>query len=499
MKTLKILHLEDNKIDAEYVQSLLESQDLSADIDLVDNKHDFLHQLQEKQYDLILADFKLPSFDGISALLLAAKYAARIPFIFVSGSMGEDLAVDALKHGATDYVLKHHISRLVPAVERAIRENDERIKRKKAEEMQKRMVAILERTSDLVGMFSMDGKTDFLNAHGRQILGIPIDEDLTNTHWSTFLTKESAEAMEASYSVAAKEGVWTGETVGLSRSGVEIPGSQVLIAHFDDDGKISFFSTVIRDITAMKEVENSLRTAKERAEESERLKDYFIATMSHEIRTPLNVIMGYSSFVRSNLEGKADEEMIECLSSIDRGGKRLMRSVENILNISSLRVGTFIINKELVDLNNELQSLSDDFLSFANEKGITLTLEAGEGESLVSVDTYSLRGALSNVMDNAIKFTKKGGVHMRVYKDDRFVCMECKDTGIGISDEYKKNLFSLFSQEEQGYTRSFDGLGIGLALTQRYTELNNGVLEIESAKGRGTTVTLKFPIAGMYS
>lgn len=499
MSTIHILHLEDNKIDAEYVRSLLESQDIIAAIDLVDNKHDFLKRLQAERYDLILADFKLPSFDGISALLLAAKYANDVPFIFVSGSMGEDLAVDALKHGATDYVLKHHISRLTPAVERALRERDEQRMRRRAEEMQKRMVTILESTSDIVGIYDREGNTYFLNAAGRRLLDIPIEADLSKTHATAFVTEPLKETLMQRFREADVQGTSRGELEFIGRNGDVIPVSQVLIAHRDeeDGGQVQYYSAIIRDISAQKKVENDLRAAKERAEESERLKDNFIATMSHEIRTPLNVIMGYSAYVRQLLEETGDEEITECLWSIDRAGKRLMRTVENILNISALRVGTFKLSTELINLSEEVEYIYKDLYSFAEERGLGFEFEALSEPSMISADRFSLRGALMNIVENAIKFTNEGQVSLKVRNIDGNLVFECIDSGVGISQEYTDNLFKIFSQEEEGYTRSFEGLGIGLALTKQYIDLNKGTLEIESKKGLGTTVRVSFPISGI--
>jgi len=499
MNVIKILHLEDNEIDAEYVQSLLESQEIPVSIVVVDNKQDFLRQIQSQSYDMILADFKLPSFDGISALLLASKYAPGIPFIFVSGSMGEDLAVDALKHGATDYVLKHHISRLAPAVERALREKEERLRRKQAEEMQQRLVAILESTSDLIIITDRDLNTYFMNTAARRMLGLPMEADLSKTPVTSFHPDYVHDTIFEEGFVAAEEsGTWRGESAIIDIAGRIIPVSQVIIAHKDDSGEVQYYSTTLRDISAQKEVEKNLRTAKERAEESERLKDNFIATMSHEIRTPLNVIMGYSSYFRALLEHQNNKDLQECLWSIDRAGKRLMRTVDNILNVSMLRLGGLRMTKELLDLNEEVRYLYKDFYAFAEEKGLEFVTSFEEKAAIISADKFSLRGAMLNIIDNALKFTKTGEVKLRVYIENGFAYMECSDTGIGISEEYQKRLFKLFSQEEEGDTRSFDGLGLGLALSNQYTELNGGKLEVSSEKGQGPTVRMKFPVAGIF-
>jgi DNA-binding NtrC family response regulator len=132
--SLHILHLEDSLNDAELVQAALEEDGFCLDVTCVETKADFIGALAKKEYDIILADYKLPSFDGLSALAIAHESSPDVPFIFVSGVMGEELAINTLKNGATDYVLKHRLSRLAPAVRRALKEKKQRIQCKKAEE-----------------------------------------------------------------------------------------------------------------------------------------------------------------------------------------------------------------------------------------------------------------------------------------------------------------------------------------------------------------------------
>ena len=131
---LHILHLEDNTGDAELIQDIFETDGIVSQITRVETQADFLTSLEQGCFDLILADYSLPSFDGLSALKLAQEKCPNIPFIFVSATLGEEVAIEALKLGATDYVLKDRLSRITPAVQRALREAEERNQRKRAEE-----------------------------------------------------------------------------------------------------------------------------------------------------------------------------------------------------------------------------------------------------------------------------------------------------------------------------------------------------------------------------
>ena len=141
--SLRILLLEDDASDAELVQELLEAEGFVCEITRAQTRAEFVTALEHNEIDLILADYKLPSFDGVAALKLASSTRPHVPFIFVSGTIGEELAIEALKMGATDYVLKTGLSRLAPSVRRAIREAEGRAERKKAEEALRRSEAYL--------------------------------------------------------------------------------------------------------------------------------------------------------------------------------------------------------------------------------------------------------------------------------------------------------------------------------------------------------------------
>lgn len=137
--------MEDNLLDAEYIQSILEKEGIQCDVTLVRSKEEYVKNLQELAFDIIFADFTLPSFDGLEALRIAHRLQPAVPFVFVTGTMGEDLAVESLKIGATDYVLKSNLSRLVPALIRALQEAEEIAQRKEAEEQLQKLNEDLER------------------------------------------------------------------------------------------------------------------------------------------------------------------------------------------------------------------------------------------------------------------------------------------------------------------------------------------------------------------
>ena len=258
---------------------------------------------------------------------------------------------------------------------------------------------------------------------------------------------------------------------------------------FDDKPAVQ---AVIKDITERKRYESEIIHAKEKAEQSEKLKDSFIANISHEIRTPLNIILGYTGLITSLFEDRIQKDEVEFFESIQRGGQRLMRTVEHILNISSIQTGTFQVRSEHLDVASRVAKTAQDMQSFAAEKGLTLDFVDESNGAYILADRYCIDQALINLTENAIKFTNKGGVTLRVFRENQWLSVEIKDSGIGISPEYLPKVFSVFSQEIAGYSRPFEGLGLGLALTKRYIELNKGSVTVKSRKGIGSAFVVRF-------
>jgi PAS domain S-box-containing protein len=177
---LQILLIEDDLKDAELIQDLLETEDIACEVTRVDTQAALVASLEQGGVDLILADYSLPSFDGISALKLAMKACPEVPFIFVSGTLGEEVAIEALKIGATDYVLKTRLSRLVPSVLRALREATERAERKRAEESLRQSETefrqILDFAPQLVAVLGPDNTRLYVNQAALDYYGFTLEE-----------------------------------------------------------------------------------------------------------------------------------------------------------------------------------------------------------------------------------------------------------------------------------------------------------------------------------
>lgn len=253
----------------------------------------------------------------------------------------------------------------------------------------------------------------------------------------------------------------------------------------------------VRDITERKKAEDELKKAKEKAERSDRLKSDFLAQMSHEIRTPINTIMNYTSLLKMEFENNVSEDNKDSFKSIQNAAIRLLRTIDLILNISDLEAGTYEPRFEKIDLaENVVVPVINEFKQTAELKNIALNFSVTTTESpLAIVDGYTVTQIIANLVDNSIKYTESGEVRVKITKRETLVKVEIKDTGVGISNEYLPKLFEKFTQEEAGYTRRFEGSGLGLALVKKYCEINNIKISVKSKKQEGTIFILEIPIS----
>jgi diguanylate cyclase (GGDEF)-like protein/PAS domain S-box-containing protein len=256
---LRILLVEDSELDAELVAHELSRHKLQFVTRRVWREVDLVRTLADFSPDIILSDYSMPGMDGLRSLQIAHELASEVPFIFVSGTIGEERAIEALRNGATDYVLKTNLGRLGPAVRRAIREAADRDARHALEVARQQLATILEATPDFVCICDVDMTMKYINAGGLQVLdlqSLPLD----GLRADEYLPPQTREMLirEAMPHVM-QFGTWRGETELMNVRGEFIPVSLVLIAHPNPDGSIEFLSTIARDVRDRKEYESRIR------------------------------------------------------------------------------------------------------------------------------------------------------------------------------------------------------------------------------------------------
>ncbi|HEX2867552.1 MAG TPA: PAS domain-containing sensor histidine kinase [Ignavibacteriales bacterium] len=258
---------------------------------------------------------------------------------------------------------------------------------------------------------------------------------------------------------------------------------------------IGRLSETVSAIMERRKYEEQLTITIEKAEESNRMKTAFLAQMSHEIRTPINTILSFTSLLKEKCEGILEEELKESFNIIESGGRRLIRTIDMILNMSQLQSECLDLEPQELDLSTDIIApVMKDFYASAKAKNLSFSFNNQVvGEKVVG-DQSTIRQIFEQLIDNAIKYTRTGKVEITQHLNSMGrVCVAVKDTGIGISKEYMPKLFTAFSQEEMGYTRRFEGNGLGLAMVKKYAELNNAMIMVESEKGQGATFTVVFP------
>ncbi|GEM_PF-5703884 len=271
--------------------------------------------------------------------------------------------------------------------------------------------------------------------------------------------------------------------------------NKLIMEHKEELAKM--VNVLKKEVSERKKYEQELISAKNKAEEANRLKSEFLAGISHEIRTPVNTILSYVSLLKEDLGGNG--EYADFFDPIQNGASRLIRTIDSILNMSQFQSGEFELFKEKFDLYNEvLVSLTKEFEPVAAKKNLKLTLSKSIDDTLIYGDQYTITQLFTNLVDNAIKYTNEGFVRVSLFdKNERYLYVSVEDSGIGIAEEFIPDLFEPFHQEEMGYSRAFDGNGLGLALVKKYVEVNKGKIEVFSEKGKGTKFVVALELANV--
>lgn len=282
------------------------------------------------------------------------------------------------------------------------------------------------------------------------------------------------------------------EKILLKKEGKEISVIVKSVSVLDEQGKVKHYVMQMIDISQIKQVQHELVEALNKAEESDKLKSAFLAQMSHEIRTPLNVILTSIPLLADEVSSD-DEDIKIIFDSVKSAGKRLQRTIDMILNMSSVQSGNYKPTFERFDIVSDIQKMVNEFKSLVDDKGLTLKFTHFEAESFITADRYTVNQVFQNLINNAIKYTLKGYVEVYVKNlNDNKIKVEIRDSGIGMSRDYLQKMFTPFSQEDVGHKREFEGNGLGLALVKKYLELNRAEITVESEKNIGSVFSVIF-------
>ncbi len=290
---------------------------------------------------------------------------------------------------------------------------------------------------------------------------------------------------------------WYGDLRNRRKDGTLYWESMIISPLVDPNGNVMNFIAVREDVTGKKQMIEDLKNAKEKAEESDRLKTAFLQNISHEIRTPLNGILGFSELLIQ--DWTTPEDRVEYNDAIQHSGKRLMEIVSNILDISIIEAGQVVLAPEKFNVNNFIIELYNFYQGQASRRNLNMRYEFGLPNAFadITADTTRLYQVMNNLLNNALKFTNSGEIVFGYKVDKESLVFFVKDTGIGISDEHLSRIFDRFYQVEQSSTRNYEGAGLGLAISEGLVLAMGGKIWMESEKDKGTTFYFTMPVGDL--
>jgi len=614
---IKLLFVEDIHLDVELACMAIKKDLIEYEKQVVETEGSFLKALKEYEPDLIISDYSLPQFDGLSALKLRNTISPHTPFILSTGSVNEEIAVECMKAGADDYVLKKNLARLGPAIRSVLKKKTMILEKEAAEQrllesfefnrsiiqtipfgidivdetgtilfQSENMIALAGRNS--IGEKCWDvyrddrqqcsncplvqgvdiGVTKSYESHG--ILGkrifdishtgmiyqgkkamLEIFQDVTDRK----IMEEKVKKSEAHYKALtdlSPDGIAIADLKGrvgyVSRKIYDIfdvPDSQNLIGRSildwvspdyhepvikrisdlisgdneseireylllkndgtpfwaelassaipSQDGRETELIVVCRDITERKKISEDLLRAKEKAEESDRLKTAFLQNISHEIRTPMNAIVGFASLLgETDIDTEARNSYIEVIMN---SSNRLLVLLNDIIDIANIEAGTVKVDRQPVSVNSMLRTLYNQLGPKVKSKNLEFKLVCplSDADAWITTDRVRLEQILLSLISNAIKFTDQGSITMGYLPGKNALEFYVSDTGIGISDEYKGKIFDRFFQIESPETKVFEGLGLGLTQARANVLLLGGTIHLDSKPGEGSRFYFSMP------
>ncbi|MHB8790333.1 MAG: response regulator [Desulfobulbaceae bacterium] len=499
--SIRILMVEDLPADAELMEREVRRVLPRSEFMLVETREDFLAALESFRPEIILSDFMLPDFDGMRALHLALEKVPETPFILVTGSMNEETAVECMKAGAWDYIVKEHLRRLGPAILNALERRRQRRARKSAEEalaaseaefrrLSQEFHGLLDAIPDNLTLIDRNMQIRWVNSAALKEFGNTRAEELIGQ--SCFVMRHNG--TEPCPDCPVAESFATGKPAGLVRT---MPDGRIwdlrTIPLLDDDGFVSRVIELGRDITDHRKLEAQLRQA-QKMESVGRL----AGGIAHDFNNMLTVMIGYGEQLMSQLE--TDDPVRRDIGEMVKAARRSADLTRQLLAFSRQQA----ILPQVVDLNERIGS-SLKMLKRLVGEDIDLRFAPGENLDRVRIDLSQIEQILANLTVNARDAIAGTGLirieTANVVLDEsycayhegfipgEYVMVSFSDSGYGIDQEVLPNIFEpFFTTKEEG-----KGTGLGLSTVYGIVKQNSGFINVYSEPGRGTTFRIYFP------
>jgi signal transduction histidine kinase/CheY-like chemotaxis protein len=554
---LRLLIVEDVPEDAELVTLSLEQAGIPFTYDLADTVADCECYLSTHHYNAVLSDFRLPTGTAYQVLQLVQHLHREIPIILVTGTLGEEAAVDCIKAGITDYVLKDRLTRLPTVLVRSLQEFDLRQQRRLALEKlqeqahQEQLLNTISRTLNsslepdfvlktIVRLIGESFKVDraFIVSmdaeHGKVIeewccsgaiapllhfqanvadwINV-LEADFSSSPDSLCHTPDINALSTSSEVLVAFKNTRTHSTLcvpifirdlfygGLCLSTVDAPRAFQpneihLLQRIADQAAIALDNaqSYERLERIVHKRTQELQRQKQLADAANQAKSRFLSTMSHELRTPLTSILGFSSVLLQQVFGELNDKQLNYLSAIHDSGEHLLELINDLLDLSKVEAGREELNIESVPVRDICEACMTQIQEQAEEKNLSLEWTVAPGIDTMPADMRRLKQILINLLSNAVKFTDSGGIRLVVDQVNSEINFSVYDTGVGIAEEDQPKLFEPFRQLDNQLDRRYEGTGLGLALSQKLAQLHGGSITVASIPGEGSCFTLHVPL-----
>jgi len=497
---IRILLLEDDPRDAELAEARLRRACLRIEVERVAEREPFVQALQRDGHDLILADYSLPAFDGAEALQIAHTLRPEIPFVFLSGTLGEEVAIDMLRRGADDYVLKHRLDRLPTAVAEAVRNADDRASRRRAEEELRKSEMLAKRMIEdvreyAIFMLDLRGRVISWNAGAQRLLGFTEREILGNP-FSVFqplrgimgFALPPSTRLDGSGEDRAQVSHWL-----CRKDGSQLFVSDVTTLVRDEAGRPLGYSKVLHDITERLRLESELRRRNDELMELDRRKNQFLAMLAHELRNPLSAVSNSLAFLQ--LAKRTDDDISRGHQIMARQLENMCRLIDDLLDAARATQGKITLSRRKLDFAEVVRHSVEVVRPAAEGRNHRLSVKLPNERLWMSADPTRLEQVVTNLLNNAVKYTDADGtIDVSVHRTDGRIELTVCDDGVGMTAELIARAFDLFTQADRSLDRSAGGLGIGLTMVKSLVDLHGGTVRAESdGPGRGSCFTVSLP------
>lgn len=503
-KDIRILYVEDDPMDVQLAEEILKGEGFLPHLMVSTNTSEFLLHIKEEDFDIILSDFSLPDFDGFSALDIAHRTRPDIPFIFLSGQLGEEAAIKALKNGAVDYVTKQNIQKLPSIIERALAEADEKKKLLDAQGGLTRLASVVQQASESITITDLEGNIEYVNKAFTEITGFKAGEVIGKNPSILNSGTQDKDFYANLWSNLLSGKTWHGTFVNRKKDGSLYHEKATIFPIRDKSGEVFSYAAVKNDISEEKKMQSLLQ-------QSQKLEaiGQLAGGIAHDFNNVLSVINGFADLAILRID--ASDKYYKAFSEISKAGKKAGNLIRRLMTFSRNQ----IIDPKYVSINRLIEDLKTMLVRLIGED-IDLKLKLSKKIGYIYMDSSQIEQILINLIvnardalnDNSNKKGKKtivietgntliGSNSMSEFPDSaagEYINVKIKDSGCGIDDLVKEHIFEPF------YTTKPKGVGTGLGLSTVYgiVKQNKGGIKVTSKVGKGTCFTIYLPVSKVH-